>query len=53
MGHDPDPKDYDTKADYMAAVRDRLDYGFCNPMKAKFAHEDEQDASERWDEYHR
>ena len=45
----PDPKNFDTKHEYMEAVRDTLDYGVCNPLKAKFADEDEQDASERWD----
>jgi len=52
MAIKPHPKDYSSKREYMEAVKDTLDYGFCNPMKAKFAAEDEDDASQEWDKWH-
>lgn len=46
----PNPNNYDTKEEYMEAVRSKLDYGFCNPMKSKFATEDEQEAEASWED---
>jgi len=48
---DPHPKDFDTKSEYMEAVRDQLDYGYCNPMKSKFANEEEEDAEQKWNDW--
>lgn len=50
MVNEPNPKNFETKKEYMDAVRERLDYGYCNPRKARFADEDEREASRRWDE---
>ena len=46
----PNPNNYDTKEEYMEAVRSELDYGFCNPMKSKLAAEDEKETEASWND---